>query len=135
MAIFAKSENYLDKQYNPDNPSYQFTITPLELQTDKKLNSNDKAIIARLVSLSNNNNGYCYATDKVLSTYVGCTVRSIGNSLRKLSELGYIYKESRFTDNDITTTKRKIYVHPTIKRLYKRIQQQSKQNKKGSAPF
>ncbi|USS85123.1 helix-turn-helix domain-containing protein [Fructilactobacillus myrtifloralis] len=130
FATFGKSKSYLDQHYQLNDGKNTFIITPDAVQLDKNLNANDKDVLSRIASLSNKE-GYCFASDTRLSKYVGCSKRTVGSSLHKLEELGYIYKESRFTDDDITTTKRKIFLQPTIKKLFDGI----RQNKKEPSPF
>nr|WP_274705501.1 helix-turn-helix domain-containing protein [Fructilactobacillus hinvesii] len=104
-----------------------FVRVPASLQQVTHLSGDDKILLSKIVSLADNQRHYCYATDRMLAKQTGRSKRMIGYSLSKLERLGYIYKENSFEYGDITTTRRKIYIHPLIKRLFDNLK-----NKKGS---
>lgn len=107
-----------------------FFRNPQKLVLDKNISEIDLNVLTKIVELSQKK-GYCYATDKKLSEYIGRGIRSVSNSIKKLYDLGYIDKTTQFKDGDISSKKRKIYASKIIKQIYSDTNK--KQNKKASS--
>lgn len=90
-----------------------YTILPAEIRYHKKLNANEKILYSEILALSNNDQGYCFASNKRLSEMMGVHHKSISrwiNSLKdaKVIKISYVIKNKN-------VEKRKIY--PSTKML------------------
>lgn len=84
-----------------------FIIIPRELMKDNSLTKSDCFLFGNIYNLSRLN-GYCFATNKVLSNLSFVKIRKINYSLKKLKEKGYINVERVKNDNLL---QRRIYVN------------------------
>lgn len=69
-----------------------FIIIPRELIKDNSLTKSDCFLFGNIYNLSRLN-GYCFATNKVLSNLSFVKIRTINYSLKRLKEKGYINVE------------------------------------------
>jgi len=84
-----------------------FIIIPRELMKDNSLTKSDCFLFGNIYNLSRLN-GYCFATNKVLSNLSFVKIRTINYSLKRLKEKGYINVE-RVKNDDLI--QRRIYVN------------------------
>ena len=84
-----------------------FIIIPRELMKDNGLTKSDCFLFGNIYNLSRLN-GYCFATNKVLSNLSFVKIRTINYSLKRLKEKGYINVE-RVKNDDLI--QRRIYVN------------------------
>lgn len=84
-----------------------FIIIPRELMKDNSLTKSDCFLFGNIYNLSRLN-GYCFATNKVLSNLSFVKIRTINYSLKRLKEKGYINVEKIKNDDLI---QRRIYVN------------------------
>ncbi len=85
----------------------RFYIIPRELIKDNSLTKSDCFLFGNIYNLSRLN-GYCFATNIVLSNLSFVKIRTINYSLKRLKEKGYINIE-RVKNNDLL--QRRIYVN------------------------
>lgn len=69
--------------------TYIYTKIPVDVKSNKNLNSNAKLLYGD-ISLLSHKKGYCYASNKVLSNMLGVSKRTITRYLKQLEELGFI---------------------------------------------
>jgi hypothetical protein len=91
---------------NIKNKLNDFIIIPRELMRDNSLNKSDCFLFGNIYNLSRIY-GYCFATNKVLSTLSFVKIRTINYALKRLERGGYIKIERIRNDNLI---QRRIYV-------------------------
>mgnify|MGYP004468367339 FL=1 len=84
-----------------------FIIIPRKVMQDNSLTKSDCFLFGNIYNLSRLN-GYCFATNKVLSTLSFVKIRTINYSLKRLENKGYIKIERIKTDN---LTQRRIYIN------------------------
>lgn len=84
-----------------------FIIIPRNIMKDKSLSKSDCFLLGNIYNLSRLN-GYCFATNKVLSNLSFVKIRTINYSLRRLKEKGYIDIE-RIKNDELV--QRRIYVN------------------------
>ena len=84
-----------------------FIIIPRELMRDSSLNKSDCFLFGNIYNLSRLN-GYCFATNKVLSNLSFVKIRTINYSLNRLKDRGYITIE-RVRNKDLM--QRRIYIN------------------------
>lgn len=87
-----------------------FILIPRELMKDSSLTKSDCFLFGNIYNLSRLN-GYCFATNKVLSNLSFVKVRTINYSLNRLKERGYI-DIKRVRNNDLI--QRRIYINHDI---------------------
>ena len=92
-----KEEKHLKKDF----------IITRELMKDNSLTKSDCFLFGNIYNLSRLN-GYCFATNKVLSNLSFVKIRTINYSLKRLKEKGYINDE-RVKNDDLI--QRRIYVN------------------------
>ena len=87
-----------------------FILIPRELMKDSSLTKSDCFLFGNIYNLSRLN-GYCFATNKVLSNLSFVKVRTINYALNRLKERGYI-DIKRVRNNDLI--QRRIYINQDI---------------------
>jgi len=81
---------------------------PMVIVSDKNI-SNSAKILYGYVLLLSHLNGYCYATNRKLSKFLGTTSRTITKLIKELKDRDYI--ELKY----INVSTRKIYINNNIK--------------------
>lgn len=66
---------------------------PADVWLDPELTALDKMILAEVDSLDNGENG-CYASNKYIAEFCGCSVTKVSTSISKLLNFGLLYVES-----------------------------------------
>ena len=84
-----------------------FIIIPRKVMEDNCLTKSDCFLFGNIYNLSRLN-GYCFATNKVLSTLSFVKIRTINYSLKRLENKGYI-KIERIKNANLT--QRRIYIN------------------------
>ena len=95
-----------------DKPTH-YTILPAEIRYHKKLNANEKILYSEILALANNDQGYCFASNKRLSQMLDAHINSISRWIKSLKRAKVI-KFSYVIENK-NVEKRKIY--PLTKQL------------------
>lgn len=62
---------------------------PKEIWLDRRLNALDKIILAEIDSLDNDENG-CFASNKYIAEFCGCSETKVSTAISKLIEFGYL---------------------------------------------
>ncbi|MBQ6494745.1 MAG: helix-turn-helix domain-containing protein [Bacilli bacterium] len=83
-----------------------FIIIPRRIMEDNSLTKSDCFLFGNIYNLSRLN-GYCFATNKVLSTLSFVKIRTINYSLKRLENKGYIRIE-RVKNSELV--QRRIYI-------------------------
>ena len=87
-----------------------FGVIPNAILYDKRLKNGEKILYTFISSLSNKS-GYCFASNAYLSEAVGVTKNTIVIYLKRLEDLGYIYRNFKASKNDNANIERKIYLN------------------------
>jgi len=72
-----------------------YCLLPTWIMKADELSSSQKLIMGRIISLSMNPRGYCFASNGWFAKEVGVSERTVRRSLSELEELGYIEIEDR----------------------------------------
>lgn len=91
--------NILEKSY---------LIIPEKVAQDNNLTPLAKILFAKIYSLTKQE-GYCWATNKMLALYFNVTERTITSNINKLNKYGYI--ELKLDNIEFKNTKRIIYIN------------------------
>ena len=83
-----------------------FIIIPREIMKDNSLTKSDCFLFGNIYNLSRLN-GYCFATNRVLSALTFVKIRTINYSLKRLENKGYIRIE-RIRNSELI--QRRIYI-------------------------
>lgn len=76
-----------------ENRDFKGIWIPKEIWLDKRLNALDKIILAEIDSLDNDENG-CFASNKYIAEFCGCSETKVSTAISKLIDLGYVLVES-----------------------------------------
>ena len=71
------------------NRDFKGVWIPKEIWLDKRLNALDKIILAEIDSLDNDESG-CFASNKYIAEFCGCSETKVSTAVSKLIELGYL---------------------------------------------
>ena len=88
-----KPEEVLFSGFNlnsSQSPQGGFGLTPNRLTFDKNITDFAARLFPVLVSLSNNEKGYCFVTNKVLCDWFGFGITKIQEAIKNLKDNGYI---------------------------------------------
>lgn len=66
---------------------------PRQVWLDERLNALEKIILTEIDSLDMSDKG-CYASNKYIADFCGCSERKVTAAISKLTEFGYVYVES-----------------------------------------
>lgn len=75
------------------NRDFKGIWIPKEIWLDKRLNALDKIILAEIDSLDNDENG-CFASNKYIAEFCGCSETKVSTAISKLIDFGYLYAVS-----------------------------------------
>lgn len=71
------------------NRDFKGIWIPKEIWLDKRLNALDKIILAEIDSLDNDENG-CFASNKYIAEFCGCSETKVSTAISKLIDFGYL---------------------------------------------
>ena len=103
------------------------------LLNDERLDKFDVILYGLVEYLSNNEKGFCTASNNTLASYLDCSRRTVIRSVNKLVEYNYLRRKNSQTLNSKNITHRELKpsdVDVTLKEIYKKnyIKEIYKQN-------
>lgn len=75
------------------NRDFKGVWIPKEIWLDNRLNALEKCVFVEIDSLDSDDRG-CFASNKYLAEFCGCSETKVSNAISKLISLGYVYTKS-----------------------------------------
>jgi len=82
-----------------DQRKTRFVIVPRSLVTDQGVTYRDKAVYMALCLYANNTTKQARPSTQTIADVVGCSRRSIFESLKRLEDCGYVLRKARRARN------------------------------------
>lgn len=106
----------LQKAIYKNTEKSNYYIIPKFILKDKRLKLLDKLLYSIILSLSNNESGYCFASNKYFGELLDRKTDAISKSIKRLKKLKYINNYYDVNENK-NCDKRKIYINTDFETL------------------
>ena len=106
-----------------DENKIKFIKCYSRLLNDERLNKFDVILYGLIEYLSNNDKGFCTASNNTLASYLDCSRLTVIRSINKLVDCDYLKVKNKQSPNNKNITHRELKpsdVNDTLKELYKK---------------